>query len=225
LQKSLLALPRLSLKSPHVAENWAHSKPVLGDLKGAIGRLLARCPTNLRQSPPIRPPIRPPNKGRRRLLQRTSVSIVLYSYQPSLDGWIKKSSITFQQSAHVFCGRTLPKSSWIDAVASGDTGNADLVTKRCRRVYKGREIPLGKTFPMWAAWGISGAAKPLRRMCAARAKLQALSSLCKGLLHLLANPKCWLPQSWAYGPFGWMGSWGRAVRCWMGKPGKLLCTV
>ena len=31
-QKSLPALPRLSLKSPHVAENWAHSKPVLGDL-------------------------------------------------------------------------------------------------------------------------------------------------------------------------------------------------
>src|SRR6266702_7676331 len=29
-QKSLPALPRLSLKSPHVAENWAHSKPVLG---------------------------------------------------------------------------------------------------------------------------------------------------------------------------------------------------
>ena len=31
-QKSLPALPRLSLKSPHVAENWAHSKRVLGDL-------------------------------------------------------------------------------------------------------------------------------------------------------------------------------------------------
>ena len=31
LQKSLPARPRLSLKSPHVAENWAHSKPVLGD--------------------------------------------------------------------------------------------------------------------------------------------------------------------------------------------------
>ena len=30
-QKSLPALPRLSLKSPHVAENWTHSKPVLGD--------------------------------------------------------------------------------------------------------------------------------------------------------------------------------------------------
>jgi hypothetical protein len=58
-----------------------------------------------------------------------------------------------------FCGRTLPKSSCIDTVASGDTGNADLVTKRYRRVYKEREIPLGKTFPMWAAWGISGAAK------------------------------------------------------------------
>jgi len=69
-QKSLPALPRLSLKSPHVAENWAHSKPVLGDLKGAIRRLLARCPTNLRGSPPIRPP----NKGRRRLLKRTSVT-------------------------------------------------------------------------------------------------------------------------------------------------------
>jgi hypothetical protein len=47
LQKSLPALPRLSLKSPHVAENWAHSKPVLGTL-GAIRRLLARCPTNLK---------------------------------------------------------------------------------------------------------------------------------------------------------------------------------
>jgi len=70
-QKSLPALPRLSLKSPHVAENWAHSRPVLGDLKGAIGRLLARCPTNLRESPPIRPP----NKGRRRLLKRTSVDL------------------------------------------------------------------------------------------------------------------------------------------------------
>ena len=32
-QKSLPALPRLSLKSPHIAENWAHSKPVLGDLR------------------------------------------------------------------------------------------------------------------------------------------------------------------------------------------------
>ena len=31
LQKSLPALPRLTLKSPHAAENWAHSKPVLGD--------------------------------------------------------------------------------------------------------------------------------------------------------------------------------------------------
>lgn len=33
LQKSLPALPRLSLKSPHIAENWAHSKTVLGDLR------------------------------------------------------------------------------------------------------------------------------------------------------------------------------------------------
>jgi len=70
-QKSLLALPRLSLKSPHIAENWVHSRPVLGDLKGAIRRLLARCPTNLRESPPIRLP----NKGRRRLLKRTSVDL------------------------------------------------------------------------------------------------------------------------------------------------------
>ena len=31
LQKSLLALPRLSLKSLYVAENWVYSKPVLGD--------------------------------------------------------------------------------------------------------------------------------------------------------------------------------------------------
>ena len=30
---SLPALPRLSLKSPHIAENWAHSKTVLGDLR------------------------------------------------------------------------------------------------------------------------------------------------------------------------------------------------
>ena len=70
LQKSLLALPRLSLKSPRVTENWAHFKLVQGDFKSAIGWLLARWPTNLRELPPIRPP----NKGQRRLLQRTSIS-------------------------------------------------------------------------------------------------------------------------------------------------------
>ncbi len=44
------------------------------------------------------------------------------------------------RTAHV-CGRTLPKSSCIDAVASEDTGNADLAIKRCRRVYRGMVIP------------------------------------------------------------------------------------
>ena len=70
-QKSLPALPRLSLKSLYIAKNWAYSRPVLGDLKGAIGRLLAHCPTNLRELPPIRPP----NKGQRRLLKRTSIDL------------------------------------------------------------------------------------------------------------------------------------------------------
>jgi hypothetical protein len=65
------------------------------------------------------------------------------------------------RSAHV-CGRTTTKSSCIDAVASEDTGNADFVIKRCRRVHKGMVIPWGKTYPTWAAWGISGAAKPPR---------------------------------------------------------------
>jgi hypothetical protein len=68
-----------------------------------------------------------------------------------------------RRSAHV-CGGPLPKSSCVDAVGSEDTGNADLVIKRRRRVCEGMGIPLGKTLlPMWAAWGISGAAKPLRR--------------------------------------------------------------
>lgn len=48
------------------------------------------------------------------------------------------------------------------AVASEDTGNADLVIERCRRAYKGMGFPLGKALPMWAAWGIPGAAKPPR---------------------------------------------------------------
>jgi hypothetical protein len=83
-----------------------------------------------------------------------------------LDIVVRHSTLSYG-SAHV-CGRTLPKSSYIDAVASGGTGNADIVIKRRRRAYKGTKIPLGKTllrvrlFPMWAAWGISGAAKPLR---------------------------------------------------------------
>jgi hypothetical protein len=79
---------------------------------------------------------------------------------PWMDG--SRSQALHFNNLRMFLVRTLPKSSCIDAVASGDTGNADLVTKRYRRVYKGRQIPLGKTFPMWAAWGISGAAKPLR---------------------------------------------------------------
>jgi hypothetical protein len=89
---------------------------------------------------------------------------------PWMDG-SRSQALHFDNLRMFFVAELYQKSSCIDAVASGDTGNADLVTKRYRRVYKGREIPLGKTFPMWAAWGISGAAKPLRRMCAARAKL------------------------------------------------------
>ena len=57
---------------------------------------------------------------------------------------VKPASLMSYRPAHV-CGRTLPKSSRIDAVASGDAGNADLVIKRRRRAYKGMEIPLGKT--------------------------------------------------------------------------------
>jgi hypothetical protein len=54
------------------------------------------------------------------------------------------------------------------------------------------EIPLGKTllrarlFPMWAAWGIQVLRNHCGEWCVARAKLYALGSLRKGLVHFLA---------------------------------------
>jgi hypothetical protein len=99
------------------------------------------------------------------------------------------------RSAHV-CGRTLPKSSLIDAVASGNTGDAGLVMKRCRRVYEGIE--------MWAAWGVSGAAKPPLRRVRRQSQAVSFGQLMQRPAALPCLLRCLLPESWAHGPSGWI---------------------
>jgi hypothetical protein len=72
----------------------------------------------------------------------------------------------------MFVAELYQKLSRIDAVASGDAGNAELVIKRCRRVYEGMEIPLGKTLSHVGCLGDFRCCKTIAvEWCVARAKL------------------------------------------------------